>query len=66
MENGFYNRQRKVVDWVHNKGELSLIIIVYQPREVEAERRQKIEAKAPKKGSKKISTRKTGRGLKGK
>lgn len=45
---------------------MSLTVIIYQPREVEAERRQKIEAKAPKNGSKKISTRKTERGLKGK
>lgn len=47
-------------------GELSLIVNVYQPREAKTERRQKIEEKDPKTGSKKISTRKNGRGLKGK
>ena len=64
--NGYYNRQRKIVNWVYNKGELWLIVNIYQPREVKAERRQKIEAEDPKKGSKKISTRKIGRGPKGK
>lgn len=64
LESGFCNRQ--IVNWVYNKGGLSLIVNAYQPREAKTERRQKIEEKNPKKGSKKISTRKNGRGLKGK
>lgn len=66
MKNSFYNRQRDIVNWVYNKGELSLIVSIYQPREAKAERRQKNEAQDPKKGSKKVSTREDGRGPKGK
>lgn len=43
---------------------MSLIVTVYQSREVKTERRQKIEEKDPKTRGKKVGTRKNGRGLK--